>query len=105
MAENQINQSEEQALEAIVTTPYKYGFTTDVDTEDFEKGLSQEIVKKISTKKNEPKFLLKFREKAFRSWKKMRSPDWSYLTIPEIDYDVSNIPVQKQRKTWKFRRC
>ena len=99
MAENQINQSEEQALEAIVTTPYKYGFTTDVDTEDFEKGLSQEIVKKISTKKNEPQFLLKFREKAFRSWKKMRSPDWSYLTIPEIDYDsIQYYSVPKTKK-------
>ena len=99
MAENKINQSEEEALEAIVTTPYKYGFTTDVDTEDFEKGLSQEIVKKISTKKNEPLFLLKFREKAFASWEKMQSPDWSYLAIPEIDYD--NIQYYSVPKTKK----
>ena len=87
MAENEINQSEEETLEAIVTTPYKYGFTTDVDTEEFEKGLSQKIVKKISAKKKEPEFLLKFREKAFASWEKMQSPAWSYLSIPEIDYD------------------
>ena len=69
MAENQINESD-AILEDIVATPYKYGFTTDVETEDFEKGLSLDIVKKISSKKDEPYFLLNFREKAFRSWKK-----------------------------------
>ena len=44
-------------LDEIVTTPYKYGFTTDIDIEDFEKGLNLEVVKKISKKKDEPSFL------------------------------------------------
>ena len=91
MAENQLKKSdeilEEELLDAIVTTPYKYGFTTDVETEKFEKGLSEEIVKKISLKKEEPDFLLKFREKAYKAWKKMNSPNWAYLGIPEIDYE------------------
>ena len=52
MAEKQINESEE-ILDAIVTTPYKYGFTTDIEIEEFEKGLNLEIVKKISKKKNQ----------------------------------------------------
>ena len=50
MAENQVNESD-AILEEIVTTPYKYGFTTEVETEEFEKGLNLEIVKKISSKK------------------------------------------------------
>ena len=69
MAENQVNESD-AILEEIVTTPYKYGFTTEVETEEFEKGLNLEIVKKISSKKDEPLFLLNFREKAFKVWKK-----------------------------------
>ena len=85
MAENQLNESE-VILEA-VNTPYKYGFTTDIEIEDFEKGLNLEIVRKISKKKEEPEFLLNFREKAFTSWLKMVSPNWSSLNLPKIDYD------------------
>jgi Fe-S cluster assembly protein SufB len=85
MVEKKVNESE--AIDSIVTTPYKYGFTTNIEVEDFEKGLSSSIVKKISEKKNEPDFLLKFREKAFLNWQKMSSPNWSYLDIAPIDYD------------------
>ena len=53
MAEDQLNKSDE-ILDAIVTSPYKYGFTTDVETEEFEKGLNEDIIDKISLKKNEP---------------------------------------------------
>ena len=79
MAQDQLNESE-AILDSIVTTPYKYGFTTDVETEEFEKGLNKEIVKKISSKKNEPEFLLKFREKAFISWQKIPS----HISVTEI---------------------
>ena len=61
MVENQSPNSEEAILDAIVTTPYKYGFKTNLETEKFEKGLNEEIVKKISLKKDEPEFLRKFR--------------------------------------------
>jgi len=98
MSEKQVN--EEAVLKNIVDTPYKYGFTTDIDTEEFEKGLSSKIVKKISSKKNEPKFLLKFREKAFNIWTKMKTPDWVYLNIPVIDYEsiqYYSVPKTKKR--------
>ena len=98
MAENQVNESD-AILEEIVTTPYKYGFTTEVETEEFEKGLNLEIVKKISSKKDEPLFLLNFREKAFKVWKKMKSPEWAYLDIPEIDYEkIQYYSVPKTKK-------
>ena len=54
---------------------YKYGFTTDIEIEDFEKGLNLDIINKISQKKEEPTFLRKFREKAFNSWLKMGNPN------------------------------
>ena len=85
MAEKQIKESD-AILDDIVTTPYKYGFTTDIEVEEFEKGLDIEVVKKISRIKKEPGFLLKFREKAFTSWTKMKSPNWTCLNIPEINY-------------------
>ena len=96
MVENQLHESEDALLNDIVSTPYKYGFTTDIEIEDFEKGLNLEIVRKISHKKDEPAFLLKFREKAFASWTKMTNPAWAYLKIPEIDYES----IQKQRRSW-----
>jgi Fe-S cluster assembly protein SufB len=98
MVKNQQNKSDD-ILDTIVTTPYKYGFKTDLETEDFEKGLNKEIVKKISLKKGEPKFLIKFREKAFTSWEKMKSPLWAYLDIPEIDYNaIQYYSVPKTKK-------
>ena len=67
MAEKQTSKSD-TILEEIVTSPYKYGFTTDIETEEFPKGISIDIVREISRKKNEPAFLLKFRERAFKLW-------------------------------------
>ena len=98
MVKNQPNESE-AILDAIVTSPYKYGFTTNLETEEFEKGLSKKIVEKISLKKDEPEFLKRFRNKAFSSWKKMKSPLWAYLEIPEIDYN--NIQYYSVPKTKK----
>jgi len=98
MSENQQNNSD-AILDEIVATPYKYGFTTDIETEEFEKGLNLDIVKKIGLKKDEPGFLINFREKAFKRWKKMKDPSWAYLKIPEIDYeDIQYYSVPKTKK-------
>ncbi len=69
-----------------LNTEYKYGFFTDIETEAFPKGLSEEIVVLISQKKNEPQWLLDYRLKAFRHWKKMELPKWAKLIIPDIDF-------------------
>jgi Fe-S cluster assembly protein SufB len=70
----------------ILNSDYKYGFFTDIETEVFPKGLSEEIVQMISAKKEEPQWLLDYRLKAFRHWKNLKHPKWANLTIPEIDY-------------------
>ena len=98
MAEDQLNKSDE-ILDEIVTSPYKYGFTTDLETEEFEKGLNEDVIKKISFKKDEPEFLLAFRQKAYKAWKKMNSPNWAYLDIPEIDYEsIQYYSIPKTKK-------
>ncbi len=73
-------------VEEIVSQPYKYGFVTEIETEKIPKGLSKDIIKLISSKKNEPDFLLKFRLRAYEQWLKMEEPDWSGLTYSKIDY-------------------
>ena len=66
---------------------YKYGFVTDIETEEFPKGLSEDIVRLISQRKNEPEWLLNYRLKAFRHWTTLEHPDWQYCHIPPIDFN------------------
>lgn len=88
-------------LSVLVSQPYRYGFVTDIETEKIAKGLDEDVVRLISAKKNEPEFLLNFRLKAFRTWQRMKEPDWAALGYPKIDYQ--NIiyyaaPKQQQNK-------
>ncbi len=85
----------------LVSQPYKHGFVTDIETEKIAKGLSEDVVRLISSKKSEPEFLLAFRLRAYRQWLQMQSPDWAALGFPEIDYQ--NIiyyaaPKQQEKK-------
>lgn len=66
---------------------YKYGFFTDIETEDFPKGLNEDIVRRISAKKDEPEWLLEYRLKAFRHWLTLKHPDWAKLDVPAIDFE------------------
>ena len=65
---------------------YKYGFSTDIETEYAPLGLNEDIVKLISEKNNEPEWMLNWRLKAFNRWKKLKQPDWALLKIPKIDF-------------------
>lgn len=65
---------------------YKYGFTTDVETDTLPKGLNEEIIRAISAKKEEPPFMLEFRLKAYRRWLEMTEPRWPNVQYPAIDY-------------------
>ena len=68
------------------TGKYKHGFVTDIESEKAPKGLNEDIIRFISTKKNEPEWMLNWRLKAYRHWLKMPTPDWSKLAIEPIDY-------------------
>ena len=69
---------------------YRYGFRSNIASDTFAKGLSEDVVRQISAKRNEPEFLLNFRLEAFRRWQKMDEPDWAELKHPPIDYqDIS----------------
>lgn len=78
---------------------YKYGFTTDVESETFAKGLNEDVVRAISAKKKEPQFMLDFRLKAFAKWKTMKEPEWPNVHYPPIDFqNMSYYSAPKQKK-------
>ena len=77
---------------------YKYGFTTDVATDIIGPGLSEEVVRLISSKKDEPEWLLDFRLKAYRHWLTMTCPTWAHLTIPPIDFQAISYYADPRRK-------
>ncbi|MFA7033228.1 MAG: Fe-S cluster assembly protein SufB [Bacteroidales bacterium] len=73
-------------IEDFTQNEYQHGFETKLDQDFIPKGLSEDIIKLISAKKQEPEWLLEFRLKAFRKWQTMKMPTWAHLKIPEIDY-------------------
>ncbi|MDR1761651.1 MAG: Fe-S cluster assembly protein SufB [Bacteroidales bacterium] len=85
-------------LNNLTQDEYKYGFSTNIDTEIIPKGLNEDIVKLISKKKNEPEWLLEYRLKAYRHWLTMEMPTWAHLNIPKIDYqDISYFAAPKKK--------
>jgi Fe-S cluster assembly protein SufB len=91
---------QEKILNDVTQSEYKYGFVTDIETDIIEKGLSEEVVRTIWKKKNEPDFMLDFRLDAYRKWQKMKMPKWAYLKIPPIDFQSISYyaaPVQKPK--------
>ncbi len=76
------------SIESLVNREYQYGFVTDVESDTIAPGLSEEVVRVISGKKNEPSWLLDWRLKAFRRWQSMTEPHWSNVKYPPIDYQA-----------------
>ncbi len=73
-------------IDSYAQNKYKYGFETKIELERPEKGLNENTIKYISSKKNEPKWLLEWRLKSFEKWKTMKTPSWANIDFPEIDY-------------------
>ena len=84
--ETSVQETDNELVRRIAEQKYEFGFTTNVDTEIIDKGLSEDVVRLISRKKGEPEWLLDFRLKAFRHWQTMKEPTWGHLHLPEIDY-------------------
>ena len=74
------------AIESLVNREYPYGFVTDVEADTIPRGLSEDVVRLISAKKNEPEFMLQWRLKAYRRWLTMKEPHWGNLHYDPIDY-------------------
>ncbi len=93
-----MNESNE-FVRKIANEKYKYGFTTDIQTEIIDKGLNEDVVRLISEKKGEPDWLLDFRLKAFNYWKTAKQPSWGHLKLPEIDYQAISYYADPTKKS------
>lgn len=97
----EIYKDSEATLREATSSEYKYGFTSDIDTDIVPPGLSEDVIRFISAKKHEPEWLLDFRLKAYRHWLTLKQPEWSHLKIPPIDFQAISYyaaPKPKEEK-------
>ncbi len=90
--------TEEELKKELENKEYEYGFYTDIDAETFPKGLNEDIVRKISEKKNEPEWMTEWRLQAFAHWKTMTEPEWPNVNYKKPDFqDISYYSAPKQK--------
>lgn len=88
-----------QAIVQLLNQKYQHGFVTDIESDTFPPGLSEDIICAISAKKNEPDFMQEWRLKAYRHWLTMKEPHWAHVKYPPIDYQtISYYSAPKQKK-------
>ena len=91
-------QTEEELLSEITSSEYKYGFTTNIESDTIPKGISEEVIRIISAKKNEPEWMLEYRLNAFNIWLEMKEPDWANVSYKKPNYqDVIYYSAPKQK--------
>ena len=89
----------EDTIKDATSGDYKYGFVTDVQSDKAPLGLNEDIIRLISSKKNEPEWLLEWRLKAFAIWKAMPEPAWAHIHYPEINFqDICYYSAPKPKK-------
>src|SRR6516225_9834256 len=89
-------------IEELANREYKHGFVTDIDADTLPRGLSEDVIRSISAKKNEPIWLLEWRLKAYRHWLTMKEPRWPNVRYPRIDYqDIIYYSAPKPKKQLK----
>ena len=87
---------------AAINGEYKYGFTTEIETESLPKGLSEDVIRTISARKKEPEFMLQFRLKAYKKWLTMKEPNWQQFNYPKINYqDIVYFSAPKLKKQYE----
>jgi Fe-S cluster assembly protein SufB len=92
--------SQAKTIEDFTNADYKHGFVTDIEEESIPKGLSEDVVRLISAKKEEPEFMLEWRLKAYRKWLTMTEPTWANVHYPPIDYqEIVYYSAPRQKKT------
>jgi len=87
-----------QNLQNLVSQPYKHGFVTDIESDVAPKGLSENTIRMISAKKNEPAWLLEFRLKSYQAWLQMKEPAWPNVHYPKIDFQAISYYAAPRQK-------
>jgi len=98
----QMADNSEQVLEKFTAQDYAYGFVTDIESDTFPPGLNEDVIRLISSKKNEPEFLLNWRLHAFQRWQEMEEPHWAFVNYPPINYqDIIYYSAPKSQAQYK----
>ncbi len=93
---------QDKILKDVTQGDYKYGFYTDIEADNVPKGLSEDVIRLISTKKEEPEWLLEYRLKSYRYWQNMKMPHWPHLKLPEINYqDIIYYSAPKRKAQYE----
>ena len=95
------NLDSSRVIEDATNSEYKYGFTSDIDTDIVPPGLDEGVIRHISAMKGEPDWLLEFRLKAFRHWLTLTPPRWAHLDIPPIDFQAISYYAAPRKKELK----
>ncbi len=99
---NGMSTTETQKIEELTNKEYKYGFVTDIEADSLPKGLSEDIIRQLSAKKNEPEWMTEWRLKAYRHWLTMEEPIWPNVKYPPIDYqEISYYSAPKSTPKYK----
>ena len=91
----------DELIKKATESEYKYGFTSDIETDIVPPGLNEDVIRYISKVKGEPEWLLEFRLKAFRHWLTLPMPRWAHLDIPEIDFQAISYYAAPKKKELK----
>jgi Fe-S cluster assembly protein SufB len=90
--------SEEKLLNEVTESEYKYGFTTDIESDKIPAGLSEDVIRMISAKKEEPQWLLDWRLDAYRVWETMTEPEWANVTYKKPEFqEIAYYSAPKQK--------
>ena len=88
-----------ESINKLIGDRYKYGFTTDVESESFPPGLNEDVITALSKKKEEPEYMLEWRLKAYKHWLTLEEPEWAHIGYPKIDYqDISYYSAPKSNE-------
>ncbi|MEE8341691.1 MAG: Fe-S cluster assembly protein SufB [Candidatus Neomarinimicrobiota bacterium] len=94
-----LKERDDKTIGEAINQDYKYGFTTDIEQDKIPPGLNEDVIRLISAKKNEPDWLLEWRLKSYKNWKKMTEPTWAKISYPPIDFQAfSYFAAPKQKK-------
>ena len=88
----------DKAVEELIQSDYKHGFVTDIESETFEPGLNEDVIRRISAKKKEPEWLLEWRLEAYAKWLTMEEPEWAHVSFPKVDFnDIAYFSAPKSK--------
>src|SRR5690554_7421287 len=78
----------DKEVKELIKREYEHGFVTEIESDTFEPGLNEDVIRRLSEIKQEPEFMLEWRLKAYRRWLEMDEPEWAHVDFPKVDYNA-----------------